>query len=131
MVSKVGLRLPMFSTAVGKAMLADMPAEEVREIWGKSDVRRFTEHTIIDLDGLRKELEQIRQRGFAMDNEENELGVRCIAASVFDFRGRPKYAFSISAPVNRMTDEKIRELSGQVTEIRHNLSVRLGYNGKI
>ena len=131
MVSKVGLRLPMFSTAVGKSMLAEMPPDDVREIWGKSNVRQFTEHTITDFQGLMEELSQVRAQGYAMDNEENELGVRCIAASVFDFRGRPKYAFSISAPVNRMTDEKIGLLSKQVTEIRKSLSLRLGYTGKI
>ena len=131
MVSKVGLRLPMFSTAVGKAMLAYMEPNEVGEIWKKSHVRRFTEHTIIDFDGLLGELEKVRERGYALDNEENELGVRCMAASVFDYRGKPKYAFSISAPVSRMTDEKIEGLVGQVKEIRRNLSAKLGYSGKI
>ncbi len=73
-------------------------------MWAKSSIHALTPHTIVDCDEYLKTLEEVREKGYALDNEENELGVRCIAAGVTDYKGRPKYAFSISAPVSRMDD---------------------------
>ena len=64
----------------------------------------------------------IRARGYALDNEENENGVRCIAVSLKDYTGRVKYAFSISAPVSRMDDERIRQLAAYALEIKEQIS---------
>ena len=76
------------------------------------------------------EIELIRRQGYALDNEENELGVRCIAACVTDFYGRASNAFSISAPVSRMSDERVLELSEYVLETKRGLSQELGFSGK-
>lgn len=128
MASKVGLRLPMYCTAVGKAMLAAMTPSEVRDVWNKSTIEALTPQTITRLDRLQEELETVRRLGYALDNEENEPGVRCMAASVFDFRGRPRFAFSISAPISRMTDERIAQYAPTVAELRRAMSLRLGYH---
>lgn len=111
MASMVGNRIPLYCSGVGKAMLADMPEEKVREIWEKSHVRKMTPDTVIDYERFQEMLEETRQKGYALDNEEHELGVRCIAASIPDYNGNPFYAFSISAPVTRMDDARIEELS--------------------
>ncbi len=127
MVSRIGLRLPMFCTGVGKAMLAEMPLNQVEEIWNHSSIRAYTQHTITNLDQLLLELEWIRSHGYALDNEENELGVRCIAACVHDFSGKANNAFSVSAPISRMSDDRIRELSAFVLNTKKELSRELGY----
>lgn len=111
MVSKVGSRIPVYCSGVGKAMAALMKEEEVRSIWDSSDIHSLTPHTIVVYDEFLKVLEDVRKKGYALDNEENEEGVRCIAVSLPDYRGRPKYACSISAPVTRMTDSRIGELA--------------------
>ncbi|MCI5650158.1 MAG: IclR family transcriptional regulator [Fusicatenibacter sp.] len=121
MVSRVGSRIPLYCSGVGKTMAAEMTEEEVKKMWEGSDVRKMTPHTITDFDEFMQCLEEVRRKGYALDNEENELGVRCIAAGIPDYKGRPKYAFSISAPVNRMTDERIRELSSYVLEMKEEI----------
>ena len=129
MVSRIGLRMPMYCTGVGKAMLAQMTEREVREIWESTAIEKCTENTITDLDVLLRELAEIRLRGYAIDNEENEIGVRCIAACVQDYTGRADAAFSISAPAARMPDERLREFSDYVLQTRRDISRELGYRG--
>ena len=129
MVSRIGLRMPMYCTGVGKAMLAQMTEREVREIWESTPIEKCSENTITDLDVLLRELAEIRLRGYAIDNEENEIGVRCIAACVQDYTGRADAAFSISAPAARMPDERLREFSDYVLQTRRDISRELGYRG--
>lgn len=130
MFSRIGMRRPMYCTAVGKSILATMPDDEVIKIWSKSDIKRYTEHTVVELGPLFRELEEIRQKGYALDNEENELGVRCIGAVVRDYTGRGKAALSISAPIARMTDTRIAELSGEILQTGAAISAELGYRAK-
>ena len=127
MVSHIGLLQPMFCTAVGKAILAELPDEEIRSVWGHSGVHKLTPNTIVDFDGLMREIEKIRRDGYALDNEENEVGVRCIAASVLNFSGKTDNAFSISAPLSRMSDGRVRELSAHVLATKRAISRELGY----
>ena len=68
----------------------------------------------------------MRRMGYALDNEENELGVRCIAAALPDYRGRAVYAISLSAPVGRMTDERIAELRGPLLSARAEIEAAMG-----
>lgn len=116
LVSKVGKSIPLYCSGVGKALMAEMELSEVKAIWEKSKIQSLTPHTITDFDQLLEVLDQVRKKGFALDDEENEMGVRCIAACIHDYRGKPKYAFSISAPINRMTDQRIAELSHAVKD---------------
>lgn len=114
LVSKVGKSIPLYCSGVGKALMAEMSAEEIADIWKKSNIRQLTPHTIIDYNALLPKLEDVKVNGYALDDEENELGVRCIASCIKDYKGKPKYAFSISAPVTRMSDERIRELAKDI-----------------
>lgn len=127
MVSRVGLRQPMYCTAVGKTMLAELPLSEVKEIWDNSKIEKFTDNTIMNFKDFELELEQIRELGYALDNEENEIGVRCIAACVYNYDRKTNNAFSISAPTSRMDDDRVKELSKHVLETKKNLSKELGY----
>jgi IclR family acetate operon transcriptional repressor len=106
MFTEVGVRAQMHCTAVGKAMLARMPDEKVAGIIGRSGMPALTEHTITDRAALGRELTLIRERGFAVDEGEQEIGVRCVAVAL---PGDPvRAAISISGPLTRMTDDLIR-----------------------
>lgn len=125
MVSRIGSRIPLYCSGVGKAMIAQMDDWEAEEIWNASDISALTEHTITDHEAFKKELAQIRERGYALDNEENQIGVRCIACSLKDPMGKTRYAFSISAPVSRMDDERIHELASYVLEAGREMAENL------
>ena len=126
MFSRIGMRRPLFCTGVGKAMLATWEDAEVRSVWQESDVRPWTERTIVDEAAFFQEIGRVRRMGYALDNEENELGVRCIAVALPDYRGRAAYAISLSAPVGRMTDERIAELRGPLLSARAEIEAAMG-----
>ena len=126
MFSRIGMRLPLYCTGVGKAILATWDTAEVRDVWQHSDVHAWTEHTIVDEDAFFREIDKVRQLGYALDNEENELGVRCIAAAIPDYRGRASYAISLSAPVSRMTDQRVAELRAPLMAARDEIARALG-----
>lgn len=120
--SQVGLTRPMYCSGVGKSILSKLSAEEVTDIWNASDIVRKTDYTITSLDKLFKELEEVRKRGYALDNEENELGIRCIAVPISDYLGRPVYALSISSISSRMPDDRLPELAAMLQETAAKLS---------
>lgn len=121
MVSRVGSRIPLYCSGVGKAIAADMKDAQIEALWKKSKIQALTPYTITDYARFFEKIKQIRKNGYALDDEENELGVRCIAVSIPDYKNRPKYAFSISAPAVRMPDERIRELSSLVLKIKEEI----------
>lgn len=121
MVSKVGSRIPLYCSGVGKAIMADMPASQVQAIWSDSPIEKLTPHTIVDYTQFSAKIKEVRAKGYALDDEENELGVRCIAVSIPDYKGHPKYAFSISAPIARMSDERIEELAHIVLQVKEEI----------
>lgn len=127
MASRIGKRNPMYCTATGKAILAFLPEEEVLKVWNSSKIVKMTGNTITDFILFKKELHNIRQNGYAVDNEENELGVRCVAAPIFDFKGDIAAAISISGPVNRITDDKIDFISNEVIKYANLISVEIGH----
>jgi len=120
--AQVGTMNPLHCTALGKVLLAygdlDLP----------SDLAAFTTNTITDPDTLHRHLEEIRRLGFAVDDEEFDLGVRCIAVPVFDFRGKAVGAIGISGPATRMTVERMPELTAIVLEIGKALSERMTFS---
>lgn len=125
MASNVGKSIPLYCSGVGKALLANMSNEQIEGIWQQSEITMHTEHTITDFTSFMNEIEEIRACGYALDNEENEKGVRCIAVALTAKTGTPKYAFSVSAPINRMSDERINELSHHVLETKNLLQAYL------
>jgi IclR family acetate operon transcriptional repressor len=103
MFTEIGRRVDLHATGVGKALLARLGADEVSDIVRHHGLPRHTDHTIVTEIGLRAELDRVRDQGFAIDDEEQEIGVRCVAVAVdADTLGR--MAVSISGPTARMTD---------------------------
>ncbi|NLY45573.1 MAG: IclR family transcriptional regulator [Tissierella sp.] len=129
MASKVGRRSPLYCTSVGKAMLAYMDEEEVNKVWNNSNIVKLTEKTITDYNMFIKELSKVKLQGYAEDDEENELGVRCIGAPVFNFRGEVEGAISISGPAIRVTKDRIDEIAKEVIKYAYLISKELGYRG--
>lgn len=126
MVSRVGSRIPLYCSGVGKALLAELPDEKIREIWEESEIVRLTPRTITSFEELMEHLRKVRQGGYAIDDEENEEGVRCIAVSLCDYHKEPVYAISISAPLSRMTTERIMELKTAVLDFKKEIAGSLG-----
>lgn len=105
MFTEVGKRAEAHTTAVGKAMLATRPEGEIRELLARTGMRRYTERTITTPEDFLADLARIRERGYALDDGEQELGVRCVAVAVPDAPRR--MALSMSGPLPRMTDAVI------------------------
>ena len=121
MASKVGSRIPLYCSGVGKAMLAAMTDEEIRRIWDASEIRKLTPYTITDYDLFFRGIQEVREKGFAVDNEENEAGVRCIAVGLPNYKGITRYAFSVSAPAARMDDMRTEKVAHMILETRQKI----------
>ncbi|WP_162458516.1 IclR family transcriptional regulator [Pseudactinotalea suaedae] len=112
--SQVGSRDPMHATALGKIFLAARPSSEVRRLLGNAELPRLTPRTIVTLAPLMRELAEVSERGWAIDDEESELGVRCVAAPVRDRDGRTVAAISLSAPTVRFDEDSLPEVAAAV-----------------
>ena len=130
MASSIGRRNPAHCTAVGKAMMAYLPPAQVEAIVRKQGMRAMTSNTITSLFELKKELLAIGERGYSVDNEEIEEGVRCVGCVVRNFSGEPVAAISISGPAFRVTPEKVPALAAAVMAAAHGLSRELGFKGE-
>ena len=128
-VSRVGSRLPAHCTAAGKVHLAFMSDEEIEALFPERQLKPYTPNTITDRDALKTELKKIVDQGYAIDNEELDPGVRCVAGPIRDYTRRIVGAVSVSGPSMRFTDERIeKELIPLVMQASEDLSTRLGFH---
>lgn len=126
--SNVGKRAPMYCTGVGKAMLAYLPGSYV-DHYLKFPLKKLTKKTISTKQDLLRELSEIRSTGIAMDREEIEDGLSCIAAAVLQQDGEPALAISFSFPYGRIKDVDTEEVKRELLSRTKELSARLGYRG--
>ena len=127
MMSRIGASAPTYCTGVGKALLAFVDEETRDHTLGGEHFERHTPNTLPDRAALEKELTRIRAAGVALDNEEHEIGVRCVAAPVLDPDGRAVAAISVSAPSVRLTDDQIPGYERLLLEATQKLAARLFY----
>lgn len=125
MASNVGKTIPLYCSGVGKALLANMKDSEIETIWNNSKIICHTEYTITNFNTFMKEIQMVRKLGYALDNEENETGVRCIAAALQTKGQDSIYAFSVSAPIGRMDDPRIQELSLDILNAKNKMQLCL------
>jgi DNA-binding IclR family transcriptional regulator len=130
MSSKTGSTNPVYCTSLGKAMLAFQSPERIEQIVAKIKFVRYTRKTLLTADSLLKALERIRRRGYAVDDEEIELGVRCIGAPVFDENRQPIAAVSISGPTSRITVQSVPAIAEQLLLCCREISASLGFRTK-
>ena len=127
-VSRLGARLPAHCTAAGKVQLAFLPTEKLERFLTKTELRRFSPHTITDLERFREHLREVAARGYAIDNEELELDVRGVAAPIRDYRSEVVGAVIISGPAMRLSDQRIsQDLAPLAQKAAAAISVKLGY----
>ena len=125
-LTKVGGRVAMVASGVGKAVLATYSNEDVSAIIHHHGMPRLTEKSVVRPGDLFKELEKIRRQGFAIDDEEACMGLRCIAAVVYNDCAEPLAAISVSGMTSRLTDERLPQLGQTVREVAAELTVALG-----
>lgn len=126
LISMVGKSIPLYCSGVGKALLADMKDEKVKEIWDHSEIRKLTDYTVVDFVKFQNLIADVRKNGYAMDNEENELGVRCIAVSLKGLHRKPSYAISVSAPKDRMDDARMEQFTHLILDTKQRIQNELG-----
>lgn len=125
---RVGRRLPAYCTASGKVQLAYESTDRLNEIFRDHSLKKLTDRTIADLVTLKEHLKEVARQGYAVDDEELEEGVRCIAAPIRDYSHRVVAAVGLSGPVPRFSLERIeKELVPLVKEAAAKISQRLGY----
>ena len=130
MVSTLGSRIPAHCCAVGKVLLAALPEEKLEMIVTSEGLPKRTENTITDLRKLKEHLQLVRENNYALDMEENEIGICCVAAPIRDQRGEVIAAISISVPISRINARMLkRELKNQVSETASRISKKIGYQG--
>jgi DNA-binding IclR family transcriptional regulator len=125
MASSIGMALPLHCTAIGKSLLAFMPAEERRRLLPDGPLAARTHNTITDPDRLEQELARVARRGYAMDDEENEENIRCIGAAVFDSSGLPMGGISVSAPSFQLSAQDARRIAPGVVTTARDISLAL------
>jgi DNA-binding IclR family transcriptional regulator len=126
MSSRVGGRAPCYCTSIGKVLIAWGGEEIFRRVIA-AGFRAYTPATIMDARRLAAELDQVQRDGYALDMEELERGLRCIAAPIRDHSGRVLATVGLAGPSNRLTEERLRELAGPVTAGAEAISRNLGY----
>ena len=130
MASHIGLHNPMYCTGVGKAIMAYLPRSEQEQIWKATEIIPYTDKTITDYELMLKELDHIKECGYAIDDEENEMGVRCVAVAIPGPDGRADSAFSISGLAPYMTPERIRRVASLALDTRTDILADLGVGRK-
>lgn len=120
--AEVGRRVPVHSTAVGKVALAALAPEDAERVLATTTLEARTPHTLVSVAAMQQEVSRVRRQGYAVDDEEQELGVRCVAVPVDLHGGR--IALSVSGPVERMTLDVARRVVDDLTRVARDLAER-------
>lgn len=123
----IGVPFVPHATAGGKVILAHLKDEEQERLLGQGPFYAHTPRTITDLYALRMHLQMVRHQGYALDDEERYIGVRCVAAAICDHRGKVVGVLTLSGPAARMGLEKVPTLADLVTKTAGEISAALGY----
>lgn len=123
---RAGSRGAMHASGVGKALLAEFPEHRVRQICALRRLERFTDHTITDLARFLRELAEGRRRGWALDDEERSLGMRCVAAPIFNEHAEAIAGVSISGPSVRVTPRKLDDYGPMVRRAADEITLSIG-----
>ena len=131
MPSRVGRCIPTYCTSLGKAMLSCLDDQDVKNIFREQVLKPYTPNTVKTPGHLLTELRMIRKRGYAVDNEEIEIGLRCVGAPIRDYSGTMVGAISVAAPAARLAGQKIYAVGRLVVSTAEEISEKLGYEKAI
>lgn len=124
--TSIGSRNPAYCTGVGKAMLAYLDEDTLNMLLPEK-VEKFTPNTVTNKEEFIKRLKLIKEKGYALDNEEFSIGLKCVAAPIFNHEGKAIYGLSVSGPSVRMTEEKIQESIKLIKLAAEKISRKIGY----
>src|ERR1700758_3229398 len=127
MITRIGSSNPVHSTAVGKAILAFLPEDRINDIIRRTRFERFTHRTIANAEQLRAEIEKTKRRGYAVDDEELEEGLSCIAVPVLDAQRQPVAAVTVSGPSFRVTAQKLPSIANHLLQCVRGISTDMGF----
>jgi IclR family acetate operon transcriptional repressor len=125
-IVKLGSRVPLHASGVGKAIFAALPEEQIDAILKVKGLPRITPNTITSPETMWSSVRVIRQRGWSFDDEEHALGTRCVAAPIYDEHAEVLGAISVAGPSSRLPDERIKQLGPLVAHTAEELTHRLG-----
>lgn len=128
---RIGNVAPMYCTGIGKLFLLNLTEAELTDYVAEEKMTKFTSKTITDRARLAKELEKVRKNGYAYDNEECEIGARCVACPILDMNGRVIAGISVTGPTMRMTDEHIQPKLPMFQEAILDISRKMGYQSDL
>lgn len=126
MFSRVGKRAPMHCTGVGKAVLAFLPEESINQVLTQKPMTKFTKNTITSKEEMFNHLKEIRNRGYSIDDEEHEEGIKCAAAPIFNYKGEVVAGISVAGPIMRVSEEKLTRIAGEILDTSRAVSKLLG-----
>ncbi|OAH59648.1 MULTISPECIES: IclR family transcriptional regulator [Bacillaceae] len=129
--SHIGKRAPFHCTGVGKAILAYLSEKEVDRILSSVILESFTEYTMTNREDIKNHLHSIREKGYAVDDEEIELGLKCIAAPIFDHQGNVIASISCAAPKMRLDENRLPKVIEGIKRAASEISTYLGYKDDI
>jgi DNA-binding IclR family transcriptional regulator len=127
MPSRVGRYIPTYCTSLGKAMLSCLDDQEVKSILRRQTLKPHTENTVKNINQLLADLGSVRKRGYAVDNEEIEIGLRCVGAPLRDYTGGMVGAISVAAPSARLSEKNTPVIGRMVIAIAAGISQKLGF----
>lgn len=125
--SQIGKRIPIYCSALGKSLLLDENDEVILEKLKTCSFEKLTATTLISSRAVLQEIKISRQRGWTIDDEEHDIGIRCIAAPIYDYRGKITAALSIAGPADIISPERDKENGELVKKYAFLISKRLGY----
>jgi DNA-binding IclR family transcriptional regulator len=123
----IGRRMRVHATSVGKAMVAYIPQDQLEQILRKSGMEKRTPKTITTLPRLLKELEKVRTQGYAVDDEENNLGARCVGAPIFDERGSIEASLGLSGTTQQVSPHTMPRILEALKDAARHISMGMGY----
>jgi len=126
MSAPIGGKLPMHASGAGKAFLANLSEQQVTDLLHRKGLHHYTPHTLMSPQSLKENLAQARKAGYAFDDEEHALGLRCVASCIYDEHGEPFAAISISGPISRITDDRVTEIGAMVIKAAKDITREYG-----
>lgn len=125
--TQVGYRSPAFCSSIGKCLLACLSGDELDETLYKYKLKQYTPNTIIEVKEFKRHLKLVRKQGWAMDNEEYQIGHRCVGAPIFDYRGSSVAAISVSGSIENISDGRLEMITSHIKKAASDISKRMGY----
>jgi DNA-binding IclR family transcriptional regulator len=124
---EIGKKQPIHSTALGKAIVSHLPHNELLSLLKDYKFFPVTKYTIIDKDKFEAELAEVRERGYSIDDQENEIGGRCVSVPILNKYSYPIAAISVSVPLQRLPDKKIEDFGQKLKDVSREISRTMGF----